>query len=100
MSQMDIAGSILAKEVTGGRTVTVGVDAFKFMRPVKVGDVVCCYGSVKKIGNTSLVLDLEVWVKPILRESESETTRFKVTEACFIYVAIDPSGQKRPIKQS
>ncbi len=97
MSQMDIAGSILAKEATGGRTVTVGVDSFKFVRPVKVGDVVCCYGRIGRTGNTSITLDLEVWVKPILRDTEILHPRFKVTEACFTYVAIDQSGQKRKI---
>ena len=65
MSQMDIAGGILAKEIADGRTVTVAVDGMKFLRPVKVGDVVCCYGNVQRIGNTSMSLHLEVWVKPI-----------------------------------
>ena len=53
MSQMDIAGAILAKELACGRTVTVAVDGMRFLRPVKVGDVVCCYGEVARIGNTS-----------------------------------------------
>ena len=33
MSQMDIAGGILAKEVADGRTVTVAVDGMKFLHP-------------------------------------------------------------------
>ncbi len=53
MSQMDIAGGILAKETARSRVVTVAVDSFKFLRPVKVGDVVCCYGRVLRIGNTA-----------------------------------------------
>ena len=67
MSQMDIAGGMLAIEITGGRTVTIAVDAMKFIKPVKVGDVVCCYGKVTRIGNTSISIKLEVWVKPFLR---------------------------------
>jgi acyl-CoA thioesterase YciA len=46
MSQMDIAGGMMAIEITGGRAVTIAVDAMKFIKPVKVGDVVCCYGKV------------------------------------------------------
>lgn len=95
LSQMDIAGGILAKEVTNGRSVTVAVESMKFFKPVKIGDVVCCYGRVAHIGNTSIALQLEVWVKPVLRKEKS--ARFKVTEARFTYVAIDDHGKKRSI---
>ena len=97
MSQMDIAGGIMAKELAQGRTVTVAVDAIKFIAPVKVGDVVCCYGHVVKIGNTSMKIALEIWVKPVLREGEDG--HFMVTEASFTYVAIDNQGKKRLIPQ-
>ena len=98
MSQMDIAGGILAKETARSRVVTVAVDSFKFLKPVKVGDVVCCYGRVLRIGNTSIAIALEVWVKSVLHETEEDWPRFKVTEAIFTYVAIDAEGNKRPIK--
>ena len=98
VSQMDIAGGILAKETARARVVTVAVDTFKFLRPVKVGDVVCCYGCVLRIGNTSIAIALEVWVKSVLHETEEEWSRFKVTEANFTYVAIDGKGKKRAIK--
>ena len=97
MSQMDIAGGILAKEVAKGRTVTIAVNQIIFHKPVKVGDVVCCYGQVTKVGNTSVTLELEVWVRPVLRETEENCPRFKVTEAQFTYVAIDHDGIKRAI---
>ena len=97
MSQMDIAGAILSKEVAKGRTVTIAVDAMKFLHPVKVGDVVCCYGEISRVGTTSITLHLEVWVKPVLREVESPENRFKVTEGNFTFVAIDAEGRKRPV---
>src|SRR4030095_628649 len=89
MSQMDIAGGILAKETARSRVVTVAVDGFKFLKPVNVGAVVCCYGRVVRIGTTSITIELEVWVKQVLRVTEEEWPRFKVTEALFTYVAID-----------
>lgn len=95
MAQMDIAGGILSKEVAQGRTVTVAVEGMKFIKPVQVGDVVCCYGQVDRIGNTSIALKLEVWVKPILESGQEE--RFKVTEGRFVYVAIDDNHKKRSI---
>lgn len=95
MSQMDLAGGILAKEISQGRTAAVAVESMKFIKPVKVGDVVCCYGQVEKIGNTSMSMRLEVWVKPVQRKGGG--ARFKVTEARFTYVAIDDEGKKRSV---
>ena len=99
MSQMDIAGSILAKEVTRTRTATVAVQSMQFIKPVRVGDVVCCYGRVLRMGTTSVTIMLEVWVRPILRSTEERFTVFKVTEAAFTYVSIDDNGLKQPIKK-
>lgn len=100
MSQMDIAGGILAREVTCSRVVTVAVDTITFIKPVHVGDVVCCYGEVVKIGNTSITIDLEVWVKPSLDQPTDEDVRFQVTEAAFTYVSVDKDGKKQPINRT
>jgi acyl-CoA thioesterase YciA len=99
MAQMDMAGGILAKEIANSRTVTVAAESIQFIRPVQVGDVVCCYGRVIQVGNTSVKINLEVWVKPILRQEERQR-RFKVTEAAFTYVAIDEQGNKQQIRRS
>jgi acyl-CoA thioesterase YciA len=97
MSQMDIAGGMMAIEITGGRAVTIAVDAMKFIKPVNVGDVVCCYGKIARIGNTSVTIRLEVWVKPGFREMKIDkgNAYFMVTEASYTYVAVDHNGQKR-----
>ena len=97
MSQMDIAGGIMAKEATGGRTVTIAVEGMKFIKPIQVGDVFCCYGRIEKIGTTSITLKLEVWIKPILRKKGVD--RYKITEGRFVYVAIDDEHKKRQIPQ-
>ena len=99
MSQMDIAGAILAKETSQSRVVTVAVDSMRFHKPVKVGDVVCCYGSVVKIGNTSISTHIEVWVKHVLPDTMGNSPRFKVTEADFTYVAIDADGKKMSVRR-
>ena len=99
MSQMDIAGSIMAKEITRTRTATVAVESMKFIKPVKVGDVVCCYGRMLRIGTTSVTIMLEVWARPIPHATEDQFTTFKVTEAAFTYVAIDADGKKQPINK-
>ena len=100
MSQMDIAGGILAKEISCARTVTVAVDSIVFIRPVQVGDVVCCYGDVLKIGTTSIKISLEVWVKKASQiGNDMGQIRFKVTKAAFTYVAMDNNGKKQAINR-
>ena len=98
MSQMDIGGAIRAKELAEGRVVTVAVDAMSFHHPVKVGDVVCCYGECTRVGNTSMTIKLEVWVKPVTRAARAD--RYCVTEATFTYVAIDEDGRPRKVADS
>jgi len=102
MSQMDIAGGMMAIETSGGRAVTIAVDAMKFIKPVQVGDVVCCYGKIVNIGKTSITIRLEVWVTQLLREPTllREDASFMVTEASFTYVAVDWEGRKRRIANS
>ncbi len=93
ISQMDIAGGITARDRAQGRVATVAVTGFTFHKPVHVGDVVCCYAGVQKIGKTSITIGIETWVQ---RPRESEG-RFKVTEGVFTFVAIDEKGGKRPV---
>ncbi|AFJ47004.1 acyl-CoA thioester hydrolase YciA [Shimwellia blattae] len=95
MSQMDMGGAILAKELAKGRVVTVRVDGMSFMKPVAVGDVVCCYARCVKRGRTSITVNVEVWVKKV--SSEPIGQRYCATEAIFIYVAVDDNGKPRPL---
>jgi len=92
LSQMDIAGSIHAVETVLGRVATVAVEAMTFIAPVKVGDVLCIYTSVERIGNTSITIGMEAWAR-----RNRLANRVKVTEGRFVYVALDEHGNKRKI---
>jgi acyl-CoA thioesterase YciA len=92
MSQMDIAGAIAAVERVKGRVVTVAVEAMTFIAPVKVGDVLCVYADIERVGNTSITIGLEAWVRRNRLDD-----RVKVTDARFVYVSLDENGRKRPI---
>ena len=92
LSQMDIAAGITAGVRAQGRVTTVAVDAMKFIRPVKVGDVLCVYTAVARVGHTSMGIAVEAWA---LRGRIG--AREKVTEATFTFVAIDPDGRPRPV---
>ncbi len=94
MSQMDIAGSIAAVELVKGRVATVAVEAMTFIAPVKVGDVLCVYAIVKRVGTTSISIGLEAYAR-----RNRFADRVKVTEGTFIYVALGDDGKKCKIQQ-
>ena len=92
LAQMDIAGGMIAGARAKGRVATIAVDAMKFIRPIKVGDVLCIYGHVARVGRTSMRIGLEAWV---LRDRMGQ--REQVTEAVFTFVAIDEHGRPREV---
>ncbi len=94
MSQVDIAGSIVAHKAVSGRVVTVAVNSFQFKKPVYVGDLISCYGQVSKIGRTSIT----VWVEVFAEREGLEGHCVKVTEATLTYVAIDGEGKPRLVR--
>ena len=96
MSQVDIAGSIAAVRRAKGRVVTVAVNAFHFVAPVSVNDLVSFYAQVVKVGTTSITVDVEVYAERGLR-SPNPGEIVKVTEAVLTYVAVDEKRQKRPV---
>jgi acyl-CoA thioesterase YciA len=63
LCQMDLAGSTVATRRADGRVVTVAITAMTFHRPVSVGDEVSCYCSVERIGDTSIAINIESWVR-------------------------------------
>ncbi|MBT4793302.1 MAG: acyl-CoA thioesterase [Halobacteriovoraceae bacterium] len=94
LSQMDIAGGIVTKKFSKGRTVTIAVNSMTFLKPVLVGDTLCCYVDILKVGTTSIKVNIETWVA---RQYEEE--REKVTEGVFTYVAVCPNRKPRAIEE-
>ena len=92
LSQMDVAGGILAKKIAKGRVATVAIEGMKFLLPVKVGDTVTCYGSISKIGNSSISINLRVTAQGLESIQPQD-----VTNGTFVYVAIDLDGKPRQL---
>ena len=96
MAQVDIAGGTLAGRMARGRVATVAVKQFMFKQPVQIGDLLSFYVDVERIGTTSITVTVEVYA-----ERRPENPRVvKVTEATLTYVAIDATGQPRPVPRA
>jgi len=95
LSQMDLAGSIAAGDVAGGRVATVAIDGMAFLTPVHVGAVVSCYTDILEIGRSSIRIMVEVWIN-----SKHDGEPIKVTEGEFVFVAIDENGRTRAVPKA
>ena len=98
MSQVDIAGSLLAIRRAGGRVATVAVNNFVFKHPVFIGDLVSFYAEITKVGRTSITVDVAVYAQRGPREGDKEIC-IKVTEALLTYVAVDEKRRPRIVPQ-
>jgi acyl-CoA thioesterase YciA len=93
MSQVDLAGGVVAARRARGRVATVAVNAFTFKQPVLVGDVVTFFAQIVRTGRTSITVDVEVYAQ---RRPDRELT-VKVTEATLTYVAVGSDRRPREV---
>jgi acyl-CoA thioesterase YciA len=92
VGQMDLAAGLVAARRAKGRAVTVAMDGMQFHAPVAVGDEVSVYAAIVRVGRTSMTIAVEAW-----RRDRHGETRQKVTDASFIFVAIDDDRKPRAV---
>jgi len=95
MSQMDLAAGNAAARRARGRCATVAVEGIAFHSPVHVGDEISVYADLADVGRTSMKFKVEAW-----RRSRDGDVEIKVTEAIFVFVALDSGGRPRPVPPS
>lgn len=88
MAQMDLASGIRAAERARGRVVTAAVKEMSFAKPVKIGDTLCIYTRIERVGRSSITLKVEAWAQRYLSELME-----MVTHAEFVMVALDGEGK-------
>ncbi|MFL0694590.1 MAG: acyl-CoA thioesterase [Agrobacterium tumefaciens] len=95
VAQMDLACGIRAAERARGRVVTAAVQEMAFAMPVKIGDTLCVYTEISRVGRSSMTLKVETWAQRYLTHVME-----KVTEATFVMVALDADGKPTPVPQA
>ena len=93
MSQVDIAGGVVAMRRARGRVATVAVNSFVFKQPVLIGDQVSFYATITRVGRTSITVDVEVYAQ----RNPSDMVCVKVTEASLTYVATGTGREPREV---
>jgi acyl-CoA thioesterase YciA len=92
MAQMDLSCGIRAAERARGRVVTAAVKEMAFAKPVKIGDTLCVYTHIDRVGRTSITLKVEAWAQRYLSDLME-----RVTHADFVMVALDKGGNPTPV---
>jgi len=92
MGQMDLAAGLVAARRAKGRAVTIAMDGMQFHAPVRIGDEVSVFTDLVKVGRTSMTIAVEAW-----RRDRHGEDSCKVTEATFVFVAIDEDRRARTV---
>ncbi|RED91756.1 acyl-CoA thioesterase [Marinoscillum furvescens] len=73
LSLMDKVAYACASKHAGAYCVTVSVDEVEFLQPVEVGDLVHLKASVNYVGNTSLVVGIQVTAEDVKQHTIKHT---------------------------
>ena len=92
LSQMDIAGGIVAHRIAQGAVATVAIESMKFITPILLGDVVSVYAHEERRGRTSLAIRIDV-----VATRGAEQEQVDLTSGLFPFVALDEDHRPRPL---
>ena len=92
LSQMDIAGGILAGRIADGACATVAIETMQFIAPILVRDIISIYAHVERRGRTSVAIRLDV-----IASRDRGREEVKVTSGVFTFVALDEQFRPRPL---
>ena len=95
LSQMDIAGGIVATRISQGPTATVAIDAMEFIAPILMRDIISVYAHLERRGRTSMAIRIEV-----IATRDRGQQEVKVTEGLFTFVALDDDHRPRALPEA
>jgi acyl-CoA thioesterase YciA len=94
LSHIDLASAVEARKAAPHRYVTKAMREVEFHAPVFLGDIVNFFTETLRVGRTSITVKVTVIAE---RWGGGRGEEVKVTEAEVVLVAVDESGQPRPI---
>lgn len=93
LSQMDIAGGVMAGRIAQGPVATVAIEGMKFITPILLGDIVSLYTREERRGRTSVAIRIDV-----VADRGRGGERVALTSGLFTFVALDENHRPRPIE--
>ena len=95
LSQMDIAGGIVAARRSNGPVATIAIERMEFIQPIHLRDLISVFAHVERVGRTSMGVRIEV-----IAHRDRGATEVKVTEGLFTFVALDDNHRPRAVDPS
>ena len=92
MHLIDIAGAISARRHCRSLLVTASVDNLDFLHPIKIGQLIILRAFVTRTFNTSLEVEVNVFLEDSLTGERRQTSSAFVT-----YVAVDQDGRPKKV---
>ena len=92
LSQMDMAGGIVAGRLAHGAVATVAIESMKFISPMLVGDIVSVYAREERRGHTSVGVRVDVVATRGRGQQQVD-----LTSGLFTFVALDENHRPRPL---
>lgn len=92
LSQMDIAGGIVAGRIAQGPCATVAIESMSFLAPILLQDLISVYAVVERRGRTSVAIRLDV-----VASRDRGDTEVNVTSGVFTFVALDENHRPKPL---
>ncbi|MDN3706133.1 acyl-CoA thioesterase [Myroides ceti] len=92
MHMMDEVAFITATRFSRQKMVTISSEKIDFTKPIPAGTFVELIGRVTRVGNTSLVVYVEIYIEEMYSEK-----REKAITGQFTFVAIDENKKPTPI---
>lgn len=91
LSFMDEVAFITATRFSRQKMVTVSTDKIDFNKPIAGGTIIEIVGNVIKVGNTSIVIKVEIFIEEMYSDK-----REKAIEGIFTLVAV--GEDKNPVR--
>jgi len=93
MKLIDSAGGVVAHRHARRNVVTARVDELEFIHPIRVGNVVTCYGKLTFVGNSSMEVLVIVTVEDVFND---EPAKIALT-AYLTFVSLDENRKPKQV---
>ena len=95
LSQMDIAGGIVAGRTAQSPVATVAIERMSFLAPILLNDIVSLYAEIERIGRTSIAVSIDV-----VASRGQDGTEVRVTSGVYTFVALDEQMRPKPVRSA
>ena len=93
MKLIDSAAGVVAQRHARTNVVTARVDELEFLRPIRIGNVVTCYGKLTFVGRSSMEVSVTVTVEDVSRDEPAKTA----LTAYLTFVSLDEKGKPQQV---